>query len=68
MMTHTVRVVGCDARTPTGYSRLIKVRATKTMLIEQNGTRWQRSSGYMITSNRFPVYRLDLDTLTPIAA
>lgn len=64
--THNGRVVGCDARTPPDYSRLILLRETRTMWIGYLAQRFSKRSGYPVPRKQFPRERLDLATITPI--
>lgn len=64
MFTHTGYIKGCDGRTPDNYQRKVKLRATKTMWIAEEGSRWRRDDGARIPRNTWPMYRLDIDTIT----
>jgi len=65
--THEGRIVGCDARTPDGYSRLVRLRETKTLWIDANGQKWSKARlGIPAGSNVMPRYRLDLSSVQTI--
>jgi hypothetical protein len=66
-MTHQGRIIGCDARTPDGYSRLVNLRQTKTLWIDGNGSRWSKKNGYPSPVRRLPPYRLDLTTVAELS-
>ena len=64
-MTHIGQLIGCDARTPDGAKRTVKLRETKTMWVDEQGIKYRKATGYQ-TGERWPMWRLDLSTISLI--
>ena len=60
--THNGRTVGVDNRIPSGYSRLIELRETKTLWIGRDGSKWRKSDGYRPGGGAWPD-KLDLTSV-----
>jgi len=67
--THTGTVLGCDSRTPRGWSKKVLLRETKLYWCERQEWwefKYRKSTGFPAGAGRWPLYRLDLDSIRPI--
>jgi len=64
-MTHTGVIEGCDARTPRGKKYRLQLRETKLYWIGKHGEKYSKSHNGR-TSGDWPLYRLNLETITKI--
>jgi len=62
--THTGFLVGNDARTPDGAKKKVDLRETSKFW-SADGTFYRKSDGRMAGSSIFPLYQLDLESITP---
>lgn len=65
-MTHTAIMNGCDNRVPDAFRKAVKLRATKTHWVAEDGTKFRLHNGSEAVS--WPMYRINLETLREIAA
>jgi hypothetical protein len=65
VMTHTGRMVGCDARTPVGYNVSQKLRETKLHWITESNRKFRKTDG--LSLSKWPLYKLLLGTIVPLA-
>jgi len=66
--THIGVLVGCDNRTLPNYKSKIKLRETpKYWAIFPDGSKYLKDTGHLAGRDPFPLVRLDLDSIKPIA-
>jgi len=57
--THVGWIVGCDARTPAGYRRKVRLRETKTLWVSECRRRFSKRVYLQETGQEWPLYQLE---------
>jgi hypothetical protein len=67
--THTGYIVGCDARTPRDWKRMVLLRETKKWWVAEDGTKWTKRWGSRVgEQHSWPMYCLKLDSVLAVPA
>lgn len=64
--THTGKLIGCDTRTDGIKGQTIKLRRTKYFWVSDSKVKYSILDGYP-TGSDYPMWKLDLLTINPIA-
>ena len=59
--THIGIIVGCDARTPDGFSAMVNLRETKNFWITSHKNKYRKNDGSGIGD--WPLYSLRIDSI-----
>jgi hypothetical protein len=66
-ITHQGFLVGVDSRTSPEFRRRIYLRETKFYWMDSGDVRWRKSDGHRTPRESFPMFRLDLSSITAVS-
>lgn len=64
--THQGYIVGCDARTPSSFSRLVRLRETKNFWITEHGNKYHKRGFAGSGVGDWPLYKLQTETMSKL--
>lgn len=62
--THVGNIVGSDLCSAPGFIKVVALRETKSYWADKSGGLWLKSTGTLRGAGNFPMFRLDVSSIT----